>query len=132
MRVRLASLCSLLLVLACSGKKGARFADDSGDDAQAGDDPETNLVVIRKPIQPDVFADVTLDCAGKLGNWQTVGPYQWTRVDLSTGDFQNVGMCSNGRHEMTSQGAFGLTVWGWGRLRPRRSPPTCPTRIRRG
>ena len=50
------------------------------------------------------FQDVTLDCAGTLPQtgqtWQTVGKYQWTRVDLQTGDFQNVGNCSNGRHEI--------------------------------
>jgi hypothetical protein len=76
--------------------------------------PETNLVVIRTPDNNGKFADVTLDCAGKLSGWQSVGAYEWTRVDLSTGDFQGVGNCSTGRHEMTSTQPFGLTVWGWG------------------
>jgi hypothetical protein len=35
-------------------------------------------------------------------------------VDLVTGNFQDVNGCSNGRHEMTSAAAFGVTVWGWG------------------
>jgi hypothetical protein len=61
-----------------------------------------------------VFADVTLDCAGTLTGWQPVGDYQYTRVDLVTGNFQNVGNCSNGRHEMSSSQPFGVTVWGWG------------------
>jgi hypothetical protein len=76
--------------------------------------PETNLVVIRKATAPNVFADVTLDCAGTLTNWQPVGDYEWTRVDLSTGDFQSVGKCSTGRHEISSKGTFGLWIWGWG------------------
>ena len=77
--------------------------------------PETNLVVIRKPTSPNMFADVNLDCmAQPLSGWQNIGQYQWTRVDLSTGDFANVGNCSNGRHEMKSKGTFGLNVWGWG------------------
>ena len=30
------------------------------------------------------------------------------------GNFQNVGNCSTGRHEITSKSPFGLWVWGWG------------------
>jgi len=75
---------------------------------------ETNLVVVRKPDQNGQFADVTLDCAGTLSGWQPVGDYEYTRVDLVTGNFQNVGNCSNGRHEMSSSLPFGVTVWGWG------------------
>ena len=83
--------------------------------------PETNLVVVRT-IDPQTGAmpDVTLDCAGLLGGWQPVGTsglYQFTRVDLSTGDFQGVGGCDNGVHAITSSsltGRFGVTVWGWG------------------
>ncbi len=75
---------------------------------------ETNLVVIRKPDKNGVFADVVLDCAGPLDGWQPFGPYQYTRKDLVTGDFQNVGNCSNGRHEIKSSLPFGVTVWGWG------------------
>jgi len=75
---------------------------------------ETSLVVVRRPSQAGEFADVTLDCAGPLVGWQPVGDYEYTRIDLVTGDFQNVGNCSNGRHEMTSNLPFGVTVWGWG------------------
>jgi hypothetical protein len=75
--------------------------------------PETNLVVIRRPSQGQ-FADVELDCYGSLDGWQSIGSYEWTRVDLVTGDFEPVGACDNGRHEMTSAGRFGLWVWGWG------------------
>jgi hypothetical protein len=57
---------------------------------------------------------VNLDCSGNLTGWTAVGDYEWTRVDLSTGDFSPVGSCSTGAHEMHSDGRFGLWVWGWG------------------
>jgi hypothetical protein len=75
--------------------------------------PETNLVFIRK-MKDGMFHDVTLDCAGVLGNWTAVGNLEWTRVDLITGDFQDVGNCSTGAHEAFSDGPFGLWNWGWG------------------
>jgi hypothetical protein len=78
--------------------------------------PETNLVVVRTK-GPTGFADVSLDCAGTLSGWLPVGTsgtYEYTRADLSTGDFQAVGNCNNGRHEIQSTVPFGLTVWGWG------------------
>src|SRR5262249_18514157 len=75
---------------------------------------ETSLNVIRKPDKNGMFADVTLDCAGVLGGWTALGPYEWTRVDLVTGDFMGVNGCANGRHDMTSVLPFGVTVWGWG------------------
>lgn len=75
--------------------------------------PETSLVVIRSKVDGQ-FKDVTLDCAGVLQGWQPIGEYEWTRADLITGNFQNVGACSTGRHDITSDGPFGLWVWGWG------------------
>lgn len=76
--------------------------------------PETSLVVVRNR-QDGAFADVKLGCAGTIGGWQPLGADQeWTRVDLVTGNFQDVGNCSNGRHEMASDNPFGVTVWGWG------------------
>ncbi|MCA9621073.1 MAG: IgGFc-binding protein [Myxococcales bacterium] len=75
---------------------------------------ETSLVVIRRPASDGQFRDVQLDCAGTLGGWQPLGSYEYTRIDLVTGNFQNVGNCSNGRHEMSSDAPFGVTVWGWG------------------
>jgi hypothetical protein len=80
---------------------------------------ETSLVVVRKKSQvTQQFADVTLDCAGVLQGWQPVGDHEYTRIDLVTGNFQNVGGCSNGRHEMSSTAPFGLVVWGWGGYAP--------------
>lgn len=74
---------------------------------------ETSLVVVRRP-QDGQFYDVNLGCLGTLDDWTAVGPYEYTRVNLVTGNFQDVGACSNGRHEMTSEAPFGVTVWGWG------------------
>ncbi len=75
--------------------------------------PETSLVLVRSKIG-GVFADVNLDCLGVVPNWTAVGDYEWARVDLSTGNFQPVGSCSTGRHEISSAAPFGLWVWGWG------------------
>ncbi len=78
--------------------------------------PETNLVVIRRREESG-FADVTLDCAGVIGGWQPVGSgstYEFTRVDLSRHDFEGQGACDTGRREMSSEGHFGVWVWGWG------------------
>jgi hypothetical protein len=76
--------------------------------------PETNLVVIRAKGMDSQFHDVNLDCLGPLTDWQQVGQYEWARTDLITGDFANVGNCSTGRHEIKSDGPFGVWVWGWG------------------
>ena len=76
---------------------------------------ETSLVVVRRRSSVSGnFEEVNLDCAGPLQGWQPVGDYEYTRIDLVTGDFQNVGNCSNGRHQITSPAPFGVTVWGWG------------------
>ncbi len=75
---------------------------------------ETELVVVRRKVD-GVFADVTLDCAGPLVAWKTLGEdLEWTRAQLVTGNFKNVGNCSTGRREMNSANPFGVTVWGWG------------------
>jgi len=78
--------------------------------------PETNLVVVRAS-NGGAFQDVTLDCAGTLTGWQPVGTsgaYEFTRVDLSRHNFLAQGKCDNGRHQMSSNAPFGVTVWGWG------------------
>jgi hypothetical protein len=77
---------------------------------------ETDLVLVRAR-GPSGFADVTLDCAGTLTGWQPVGSsgkFEYTRIDLVSGNFQPQGNCNNGRHEIQSPLPFGLTVWGWG------------------
>ena len=75
--------------------------------------PETHLVVVRKKGEGG-FADVKLDCLGVLTGWKAVGDYEYTRVDLVRFNFAGQAQCDNGRHEMTSDAPFGVTVWGWG------------------
>lgn len=75
--------------------------------------PETNLVVVRTKVG-GTFADVVLDCAGPLTGWTALDDYEWTRADLVTGNFENVGSCAAGRHVIDSENPFGLWVWGWG------------------
>lgn len=79
--------------------------------------PETSLTVIRTRSKADgEFADVTLDCAGTLTDWQPLGDYEYTRVDLVTGNFSSVGGCENGPQRISSALPFGVTVWGWGAI----------------
>lgn len=52
-----------------------------------------------------------------LTGWQPVGTsgeFEYTRFDLIRGSFEPQGACNNGRHEITSDSPFGVTVWGWG------------------
>jgi hypothetical protein len=72
---------------------------------------ETNIVVVR-PVANGT--DVTLDCMSRpLTGWQPIGTrYEYTRADVQHLG-ANVGGCDNGRHEMTSKGPFGITVWGF-------------------
>jgi hypothetical protein len=77
--------------------------------------PQTSLNVVRTPSKLDgKFADVTLDCLGTLTGWERIGEYEYTRVQLVSGDFVGNGECVNGRHVMSSELPFGVTVWGWG------------------
>jgi hypothetical protein len=77
--------------------------------------PETSLTLIRRPDAMNNFQDVSIEClTGPITGWQTVGSYQYTRLDLQTGNFTDVNGCSNGRHQLTSTAPFGLSVWGWG------------------
>jgi hypothetical protein len=77
--------------------------------------PETNLVITRARGFDAQFHDVNLDCLGPISGWTTINAdFEFARVDLVTGNFQNVGACSTGRHEIRSDAPFGLQVWGWG------------------
>jgi hypothetical protein len=73
--------------------------------------PTTNLVFLRAKTSQG-FKDVNLDCAGNLKGWKAVGPnYEITNIDLIRGGMKN-GMCDNGPHTASSDGPFGLMVWG--------------------
>jgi hypothetical protein len=76
--------------------------------------PTTNLVVTREKTKQG-FQDVTLDCIGApLGGWTAIdaaGQYEYTNIDLVRASAKN-GQCDNGPHVATSNGPFGLTVWG--------------------
>jgi hypothetical protein len=76
--------------------------------------PETHLVFVRKR-EGGEFAPVELDCVGIVGGWQPLGDdFEYTRVDMVTGNFTPVGDCNNGLHRARSDNPFGLVVWGWG------------------
>ncbi len=75
--------------------------------------PTTNLVFIRTKDMAG-FKDVTLDCYGKVGGWKPVGKsgnYEITNVDLIRLGAPNKG-CNNGPHTASSDGRFGIMVWG--------------------
>lgn len=79
--------------------------------------PETSLVVVRSSALGNGFQDVTLDCAGKLSGWTPIdgaGVYEYTRLDLSTGNFAGQNGCDTGAHTATSDAPFTITAWGWG------------------
>jgi hypothetical protein len=79
--------------------------------------PTTHLVFTRRKASDGTFKDVNLGCAGNLTGWQPVGSsglFEYTRFDLVNGNFIPNGSCNNGRQEATSEGPFGVTVWGWG------------------
>src|SRR5262249_42245702 len=78
--------------------------------------PATNLVFVRGK-GPSGFGEVELAGGGKPPGWQPIGASgnsQYTRFAPVRHNFQPQGGCNNGRHEMKSDGPFGLTVWGWG------------------
>ena len=60
------------------------------------------------------FAEVNVDCLGAATGWKPVGTsgrYEVTTVDLVRAGVGAKG-CVNGRHVATSDGPFGLVVWG--------------------
>jgi len=81
---------------------------------------ETNLVVIRERARDGTFKDVTLECAGVLGDFRPIGTegrYEYTRVPLrhygEHGLVSDAGVCDSGVHRMHSAGSFTATIWGW-------------------
>jgi hypothetical protein len=83
---------------------------------------ETWLVATRRK-DGGVFHDVTLDCAGTIGNWKPIGSeglYEYAYVALSRGNFAPQtyagGTCTLGPHRVDSDGPVTLTLWGWGSI----------------
>jgi len=75
--------------------------------------PTTNLVLTRVKTD-DGFHDVDVDCIGTIAGWTAVGTsgeLEVTTVDLMRAAVPASG-CENGRHEASSDGPFGIVVWG--------------------
>jgi hypothetical protein len=73
----------------------------------------TTLEVIRTKTASG-FQDVTLDCLGVITGWQplgTSGELEFARPDLVRAA-ASIGTCKNGRHVASSNGNFGLIVYG--------------------
>ncbi len=81
--------------------------------------PETSLTVVRRKT-PQGFKPVRLEC-GEIGEWQPIGTggeFEMAWVRLTSGFVpQQIGSgkCGYGRHEATSEGPFGIYVWGIGK-----------------
>ena len=80
-------------------------------------DPATTAANLA--AKTGAFHDVTVDCLGTIAGWKAVDSadtYEYARVDLlravPPGTAPDAGTCSNGRHVATSEGAFGLVVYG--------------------
>jgi hypothetical protein len=75
--------------------------------------PTTNLVLTRVKTAQG-FQDVDVDCIGTISGWKPVGTsgeFEVTTVDLLRAAVP-VNACENGRHEASSDGPFGIVVWG--------------------
>lgn len=73
----------------------------------------TNVTAIRRTTGSR-FHDVTLECFGKIDGWQSVGTegtFEVAHVDLVR-DGITVNDCETIVHVATSDGPFGLLVWG--------------------
>lgn len=74
----------------------------------------TNLVIVRVKGTSG-FSDVDVAClGGPVSGWQPIGNgglYEYAHVDLVRGTVP-VANCNTSRHEATSNGAFGVVVWG--------------------
>jgi hypothetical protein len=74
----------------------------------------TNLVITRVK-GANGFADVSIECLGTVTGWQPVdaaGTYEVAHVDLIRGAVGVTPACETSRHLATSEGKFGVVVWG--------------------
>jgi hypothetical protein len=75
----------------------------------------TTNVVITRVRGAQGFADVDISCLGTVTGWQPVGTsgdYEVAHVDLVRGGSGVQPACATSRHEASSEGAFGVMVWG--------------------
>lgn len=75
--------------------------------------PTTNLTVVRKKTDAG-FQDVNVACYGNVGGWQDVGSsgdFQIAQIYLVNGGIGS-GACKNGPQSASSNGPFGIMVWG--------------------
>ncbi|MCX4241071.1 IgGFc-binding protein [Paraliomyxa miuraensis] len=74
----------------------------------------SSLVVVRE-AGPTGFELVTLDCMGTITGWQPVGTdgrFEYAHVELFRGGVASVPACATSQHLATSDGNFGIVVWG--------------------
>jgi hypothetical protein len=75
----------------------------------------TSNVVITRVRGASGFADVDIACMGTVTGWQPVGnsgAYEVAHVDLFRGGVGAQPGCDTSSHLASSDGAFGVTVWG--------------------
>jgi hypothetical protein len=107
-----------------------------GPDYRLGDEDYTNVlppaqylskyVFMTDPTYPTTtfslvrvkgangFRDVNVDCLGNVTGWKPVGAggkYEYATPDILRRGVA-VGTCANGPHTVSSDGPFGITVWG--------------------
>lgn len=61
------------------------------------------------------FKDVNVDCIGNVQGWKPIGAggkYEYAYADIVKGGQPQGNNCQNGPHTASSDGPFGLTVWG--------------------
>jgi hypothetical protein len=74
----------------------------------------STLVVVREAGLLG-FADVELACMGTIGGWQEVGNdgrFEFAHVELFRGGVGAVPACATSQHLASSDGNFGVVVWG--------------------
>jgi hypothetical protein len=74
----------------------------------------TTSLVVTRVRAADGFHDVVVPCVGTITTWSPVGSagkFEVAHIDLTRGGHP-IGQCNVSRHELTSTGKFGVTVWG--------------------
>ncbi len=75
-----------------------------------------SAVYVTRRKSQGVFHDVMLDCAGALTHWEPItADYEWTYVELTRAGVPQTypgGTCTDGAHQIRSEGPFTISVWG--------------------